>query len=86
MIQIMKSYQASPVWNGKLRVVGENVSEGSRKQKSFQTPRKYRQRQGRDHQFLFSYVFSSVYFTFYTITMSLLLTHDLHARLLRVVQ
>ena len=79
MIQIMKSYQDSPVWNGKLRVVDENVSEGSRKQKSFQTPRKCQQRQGRDHQFLFLYVCSSVYFTVSTIAMPLISSDDLHA-------
>ena len=32
------------------------------------------------------YVCFSVYFTFSTIAMSLLLSHDLHVRLLRVVQ
>ena len=40
-----------------------------------------------DCQFFFTfYACSSVYFTFSTIAMSLLLTHDLHVRLLRVVQ
>ena len=37
-----------------------------------------------DCQFLFFYACSSVYFTFSTIAVSLLLTHDLHVRLLRV--
>jgi len=36
--------------------------------------------------FLFFYLSLSVYFTFSTIAMSLLLSHDLHVRLLRVVQ
>jgi len=39
-----------------------------------------------DCQFLFFYVRSSVYFTFSTIAMPLLLSHDLHVRLLCVVQ
>ena len=39
-----------------------------------------------DCQFLFFYVCSSVYLAFSTIAMSLLLSHDLHVRLLRVVQ
>ena len=49
MIEVMTSLQDSSVWISKLRVVGKNVREGSRKQKSFQTPRKCRQRRGRDH-------------------------------------
>jgi len=36
--------------------------------------------------FYYFYACSSVYFTFSTIAMPLLLTHDLHVRLLRVVQ
>jgi len=39
-----------------------------------------------DCQLLFFYLSPSVYFTFSTIAMSLLLSHDLHVRLLRVVQ
>jgi len=39
-----------------------------------------------DCQFLFFYVSSSVYFTVSTIAMSLLLSHDLHVRLLRFVE
>ena len=37
-------------------------------------------------QFLFFYVCSGVYFTFSTIAVPLLLSHDLHVRLLHVLQ
>ena len=39
-----------------------------------------------DCQFKKNYACSSVYFTFSTIAVSLLLSHDLRVRLLRVVQ
>jgi len=35
---------------------------------------------------LYVFLIASVYFTFSTIAMSLLLSHDLHVRLIRVVQ